>query len=98
MAAGFLCCWIPMWALTLWFRFSFETCPRIAALLATFLYYFSASVNSFIYNFTNGTFRKHFQNLLCGHREKAKDLQNIASVINEKEIAKQEGEANVQVL
>ena len=63
-----------------------------------FLYYFSASVNSFIYNFTNGTFRKHFQNLLCGHREKAKDLQNIASVINEKEIAKQEGEANVQVL
>ena len=98
VAAGFLCCWIPMWTLTLWFRFSFETCPRIAALLATLLYYFSASVNSFIYTFTNGTFRKQFQNLLCCHREKAKDLQNVASVINEKEIAKQEGEANVQVL
>ena len=51
VAAGFLCCWIPMWALTLWFRFSFETCARIAVLLATFLYYFSA-------------FRKQFQNLL----------------------------------
>ena len=30
VAAGFFFCWIPMWALTLWFRFSFETCPRIA--------------------------------------------------------------------
>ena len=98
VAAGFLCCWIPMWAFTLWFRFSFKTRPRIAALLATFLYYFSASVNSFIYTFTNGTFRKQFQNLLCCHREKAKDLQNVAALINEKEIAKQEGEANVQVL
>ena len=51
VAAGLLCCWIPMWALTLWFRFSFETCARIAVLLATFLYYFRA-------------FRKQFQNLL----------------------------------
>ena len=51
VAAGFLCCWIPMRALTFWFRFSFETCPRIAALLATFLDYFSASINPFIFCF-----------------------------------------------
>ena len=98
VAAGFLCCWIPMWTLALWFRFSFETCPRIAALLATFLYYFNASINPFIYNFTNGAFRKQFQNLLCCHREKVRDLRNVAALINEKEIAKHEGEANVQVL
>ena len=49
VAAGFFCCWIPMWALTL--LVSFETCARIAVLLATFLHYFSA-------------FRKQFQNLL----------------------------------
>ena len=48
VATGFLYCWIPKWALIPWFRFSFETSPRIAA---TFLYYFSA-------------FRKQFQNLL----------------------------------
>ena len=68
------------------------------ALLATFLYYFSASINPFIYTFTNGAFRKQFQNLLCCHREKVRDLRNVAALINEKEIAKHEGEANVQVL
>ena len=99
VAAGFLCCWIPMWALTLWFRLSFETCPRIAALLATFLYYFSASINPFIYTFTNDAFRKQFQTLLCCHREKARNLRNLAALlINEKEIAKHEGETNVQFL
>ena len=98
VATGFLCCWIPMWALIPWFRFSFETCPRIAALLATFLYYFNASINPFIYTFTNGAFRKQFQNLLCCHREKVRDLRNAAALINEKEIAKHEGEANEQVL
>ena len=50
VAAGF-CVAGYQWALTLWFRFSFETCARIAVLLATFLCYFSA-------------FRKQFQNLL----------------------------------
>ena len=87
-----------MWALTPWFRFFFETCPRIAALLATFLYYFSASINPFIYTFRNGAFRKQFQNLLCCHREKVRDLRNVAALINEKEIAKHESEANEQVL
>ena len=36
VAAGFLCCWIPMWALVLWFRFSPETSSRITAMLAIF--------------------------------------------------------------
>ena len=95
VVAGFLCAGYQCGHLHSGFDFPLKPAQE---LLATFLYYFSASVNSFIYNFTNGTFRKHFQNLLCCHREKAKDLQNVASVINEKEIAKQEGEANVQVL
>ena len=73
-----------MRALILWFRFSFETCLRIAALLAL--------------SSANGAYRKQFQNLLCCHREKARDLRNVAALINEKEIAKHEGEANVQVM
>ena len=36
VAAGFLCCWIPMWALALWMRFSPETCPRVVQLIDVF--------------------------------------------------------------
>ncbi|XP_022777597.1 alpha-2Db adrenergic receptor-like [Stylophora pistillata] len=65
VAAGFLCCWIPMWAMVLWFRFSPETCPRTATLLTIFLFFFSTTVNPIIYTFTNGEFRKEFHRLLC---------------------------------
>ena len=54
VAAGFLCCCIPMWALALWMRFSPETCPRVVQLIDVFLSYLSASVNPLIYTFTNG--------------------------------------------
>ena len=73
-----------MRALTFWFRFSFETCPRIAALLATFLYYWRIS--------------KAISEPSRCHLAKARDLRNVVALINEKEIAKLEGEANVQVL
>ena len=39
VAAGFLCCWIPMWVFVLWFRFSPETSSRITVLLAVFFSY-----------------------------------------------------------
>ena len=40
VAAGFLCCWIPMWVFVLWFRFSPETSSRITVLLAVFFLIF----------------------------------------------------------
>ena len=53
VATGFLCCWIPMWAFIRWKRFSPETCPRKAANLVTFFLFLSATINPFIYAFTN---------------------------------------------
>ena len=76
VAAGFLCCWIPMWALVLWFRFSPETSPRIAAMLAMFCFFLSASVNPFIYAFTNGEFRREFRKLLSRYCRKARIADN----------------------
>ena len=76
VAAGFLCCWIPMWALVLWFRFSPETSPRIAAMLSMFCFYLSASVNPFIYAFTNGEFRREFRKLLSCYCRKARIADN----------------------
>ena len=58
VAAGFLCCWIPMWALALWMRFSPETCPRVVQLIEVFFSNPSASGNSPYYTFTNGEFRR----------------------------------------
>ena len=60
VGAGFLCCWMPMWAMVLWFRFSPETFPRIAILLLIFLLFLSASVNPIIYTFKNGELRREF--------------------------------------
>ena len=43
-------------------------------------------------------FESNFRPYRC-HREKARNLRNLAALlINEKEIAKHEGETNVQVL
>ena len=53
VATGFLCSWIPMWAFILWKRFSPETCPRKAVNLVTFFPFLSATINPFIYAFTN---------------------------------------------
>ena len=71
VAAGFLCCWIPMWALVLWFRFSPKTSSRIAAMLSMFCFFLGASVNPFIYAFTNGEFRREFRKLLSSCCRKA---------------------------
>ena len=76
VAAGFLCCWIPMWALVLWFRFSPETSTRIATMLAMFCFFLSASVNPFIYAFTNGEFRREFRKLLSRYCRKARIADN----------------------
>ena len=76
VAAGFLCCWIPMWALVLWFRFSPETSPRIVVMLSMFYFYLSASVNPFIYAFTNGEFRREFRKLLSCYCRKTRIADN----------------------
>ena len=96
LAAGFLCCWIPMWALVLWFRFSPETSSRIAALLVTFLFYLSASINPIIYAFTNGEFQREFRKLLCCHRERSRIVPKKAPAIMGNDLVeREEQETNI---
>ena len=65
VAAGFLHCWIPMWAFTLWKRFSPDTAPRTVQLTAIFLVFLSSTINPFIYAARNRAFREEFCKLLC---------------------------------
>ncbi|XP_022808358.1 kappa-type opioid receptor-like [Stylophora pistillata] len=90
VAAGFLFCWIPMWAFILWKRFSPETCSRRVALLVSFFLFLSATINPFIYAFTNCNFRKEFRKLLC-----CCHASNEVAAADINEIREMEDEANV---
>ena len=65
VAAGFLLCWIPMWAFILWMRFSPGAVPRIVPLTVTFLSIVSNTINPLIYAARNRAFREEFRKLLC---------------------------------
>ena len=90
VAAGFLCCWIPMWALLLWFRFSPETSSRITALLAMFFFYLSAVINPIIYAFTNGEFQREFRKLLCCRRERSTIVLKKAAAFTSNDLVERE--------
>ena len=95
VAAGFLCCWIPMWVFVLWFRFSPETSSRITVLLAVFFLYLSASINLIIYAFTNGEFRREFRKLLFCRRERSINVPKKAVVLPANDLVeREEQEAN----
>ena len=94
VAAGFLFCWIPIWTLILWKRFSPETCPKIAELLVTFFLFLSASTNPFIYTFTNGDFRTEFRKFLrCGTG--ARNAQVGAAAAIHSQVEEREDEESV---
>ena len=97
VAAGFLCCWIPMWALALWMRFSPETCPRVVQLIDVFLSYLSASVNPLIYAFTNGEFRREFRKLLRCRNERHGMHQTKPFQLVTRATGYWTGETNVEV-
>ena len=90
VATGFLCCWIPMWAFILWKRFSPETCPRRAANLVTFFLFLSATINPFIYAFTNCGFQTEFRKLLC-----CRHASNQVAAADVDEVREREDEADV---
>ena len=95
VAAGFLCCWIPMWALVLWFRFSPETSSRITAMLVIFFSYLSAAINPIIYAFTNGEFCREFRKLLCCRRERSTIVPKKAAAFTTNDhVEREEQEAN----
>ena len=95
VAAGFLCCWIPMWALFLWFSFSPETSSRITTLIVTFLFNLSASINPIIYAFTNGEFQREFRKLLCCRRERPRIVPKKAAAFTGNDLVeREEQEAN----
>ena len=64
IAAGFLLCWIPMWAFIIWKRFFSTTAPRIAQQLVIVFLFLSSTINPFIYAATNSVFREEFRKLL----------------------------------
>ncbi|KAJ7371723.1 hypothetical protein OS493_023058 [Desmophyllum pertusum] len=66
VVAGFLVCWIPMWALIFWKRFSPDTAPRVVQLLAILLLFLSSTINPFIYAATNRVFRGEFSKCCVG--------------------------------
>ena len=86
VAAGFLCCWVPSWALVLWFRFSPETSSRTIAMLVTFCFFVSSSINPFIYAFTNGEFRREFRKLLCCRYERKIIVPKKAPTVNDNDV------------
>ena len=65
VAAGFLFCWIPLWAFAFWKRLSPETAPRVVELLVTLMLFLSASINPFIYIATSLAFRRELNKILC---------------------------------
>ena len=79
-----------MWVFVLWFRFSPETSSRIVALLVTFLFYLSASINPIIYAFTNSEFRREFRKLLCCHRERSRIVPKKAAAFTGKDLVERE--------
>ena len=90
VAAGFLCCWIPIWVFVLWFLFFPETNSRIVELLVTFLFYLSASINPIIYAFTNSKFRREFRKLLCCHRERTRIVPKKAAAFTGNDLVERE--------
>ena len=70
VAGGFLICWVPMWGLIFWKRFSPDTAPRIVQLTVLFLLYLSSTINPFIYAARNRVFREEFRKLLCWWKER----------------------------
>ena len=70
IVAGFLICWVPMWAFVFWKRFSPETAPRIVQFIAILLLFLSSTINPFIYAATNRTLREEIRKMLCSWKMK----------------------------
>ena len=93
VAAGFLFCWIPLWAFAFWKRSSPETAPRVVELLVTLMLFLSASINPFIYISTSHAFRREFSKLLCWRKvTRIVPASTRKSKVREE---KQQGERNV---
>ena len=100
VAAGFLFCWIPLWAFAFWERLSPETAPRVVELLITlYMLFLSASINPFIYSTTSHAFRRELNKIPCSWKEARIVPVVTDSVRRKKEVAnkeeKQQAEMNV---
>ena len=98
VAAGFLFCWIPLWAFAFWKRLYPETVPRVVELLVTLMLFLSASINPFIYITTSRAFRGEFNKLLCWRKVSRIVPKVTASQTRKKQVVngreKQQGESN----
>ena len=98
VAAGFVFCWIPLWAFAFWKRLSPETAPRVVELLVTLMLFLSASINPFIYITTSHAFRGELNKLLCRWKVTRIAPEVTDSVARKKAVGngegKQQGEIN----
>ena len=69
---AFMICWVPFWVIVILRRFHLvRKMPRNVGLLSIFLFYFSNTVNPFIYAGMNPAFRREFRKILaCERRRK----------------------------
>ena len=93
--AGFLFCWVPMWAFIIWMRFSPETAPRGIQLSVIQLLFLSSTINPLIYAVTNRSFRVEFYRILCWWKEGRTQDSDVAEVTQQHENKKQEDETNM---
>ena len=97
VAAGFLFCWIPLWAFALWKRLSPETPPRVVELLVTLMLFLSASINPFIYITTSHAFRRELNKILCCWKV-ARIVPVITDSVNgKKEVGNREEKQQVEM-
>ena len=98
VAAGFLFCWIPLWAFAFWKRAYPDTAPRVVELSVTLMLFLSASINPFIYITTSHAFRGEFNKLLCWRKVTRIVPEGTDSVARKKEVGneeqKQHGQTN----
>ena len=63
---AFMMCWIPFWVIVVLRRFHLvDVMPRSVELLCIFLFYFSNTINPFIYAGMNPLFKREFRKALC---------------------------------
>ena len=62
---AFMVCWVPFWIIVILRRFFLEEkMPRNVELLCMFLFYFSNTINPFVYAGMNSAFRREFRKIL----------------------------------
>ena len=79
---AFMMCWIPFWVIVVLRRFHLvDVMPRSVELVCMFLFYFSNTINPFIYAGMNPLFKREFRKALCCKRGPVVDAASTGEAI-----------------